>query len=150
MMKFLGKRFSKVVERIDSIAGMDRFEEEAVNYNEDYDIMDIPSDNYLKFWEGVKQLKEGSAGWERFKVLPRFALALGTLFNSNSATERMFSIQSSIGNDKSKNRRKQENLDAMLQIREGIECKDARLQCSLCSGDQAENGLKDRHCRICH
>ena len=146
-IKYLGRRFSKIIERIDPVSGHDRLVEEAQMYCEDEEIMDINKEKYSEYWEEVKELKDGSAEWQRYKVLPRFALALGTLLNSNSPGERMFSIQSSIGNNKAKNRLKQDSLDAMLQVREGIESKKARKQCPKCAEVYLDESIAPRqHC----
>ena len=146
-IKYLSRRFSKTVDRIDVVSGQDRIEEEALRYCEDDDIMDIRKEKYSEYWEGVRDMKDGSADWQRYKVLPRFALAMGTLLNSNSPGERMFSIQSSIGNNKAKNRLKQDTLDAMLQIREGIESKRAKDACPKCAAVRVDKSIVPRqHC----
>ena len=49
---------------------------------------------YEAYWGKVAELKDGD--WQRFAMLPRFANALGTVFNSNSEAERAFSVQSDI------------------------------------------------------
>ena len=49
-------------------------------YVTDDDIKDeIDKDcGFEQFWEDVGNLTEGGAGWLRYEVLPRFALAMGT------------------------------------------------------------------------
>ena len=49
---------------------------------------------YEAYWGKVAELKDGD--WQRFAMLPSFANALGTVFNSNSEAERAFSVQSDI------------------------------------------------------
>ena len=120
-IKWLGRRFSKVVDGIDPLSGQDRLLEEVLSYSEDNAVMDVREEAYDDYWRSVADITEGS-GWKAYKVLPRFALALGTFFNSNSSNERMFSIESAIGDNKSKNKLLQESLDAMLQGGGTITC----------------------------
>ena len=44
-------------------------------------------------------LSEGKNGWEKYNILPWFALSMGTSFNSNSETEHAFSVETDIHRD---------------------------------------------------
>ena len=49
---------------------------------------------YEAYWDKVGELKDGD--WPHYPVLRRFANALGTVFYSNSETERAFSVEGDI------------------------------------------------------
>ena len=152
-IKYLARRFSKILRRIDSVGGQDRLEEEVQRYVGDEDIIGGLNEPYGDYWLSVGTVTEGAAGWSRYTILPRFAVAMGTFFNSAGANERMFSILGVYGDDKSKNRLEQETMDAMLQIRDGIESKKARSICTKClenslNPDPRANPHPHCHCML--
>ena len=51
-------------------------------------------------WERVSEL---GRGWIKYRVLPRFAFAFGTLFNYNSESKRAFSVQTDIHRNPKRN-----------------------------------------------
>ena len=75
-------------------------------------------------------MKDGD--WPRFKMLPRFARALGTVFNSNSEAERAFSVQGDIHKTPKKNHMDQDTLDCHIQVRYGVESKENKEACGRC------------------
>ena len=91
---------------MDRIGDMDRFMKEVEEFIEDdvlKDNQDLPFD---KFWKHVKGRNEGD--WMKYEVLPRFANAMGSIMNSNSDCERMFSFHTRIGRDPARNAMSQE------------------------------------------
>ena len=116
-VKYLAKSFSKIVDNIWPGDGYDRIIEEIEEYNIDEDIKEIMDgmETYEQYWEKILDMKETS--WNRFEVLPRFALVLATPFNSNSDVERAFSSQSGIHCIPKKDQIRHSTLDANMQIR---------------------------------
>ena len=149
-IKYLAKRLRKILERTDSVGGQDRLEEEVQRYVGDEDILGGVSEPYGDYWLSVGTLTEGAAGWSRYTILPRLAIALGTFFNSAGANERMFSILGRYGDDKTKNRLEQDTMDAMLQIRDGIESKTARSICIKCKEESLNPDPRAKPHPHCH
>ena len=59
-------------------------------------------------------LKEGE--WHKYNILPRFAVGLGTIFNSNSSeVEIALSVHTNIHKDPKSNWKPQENFDGQMQ-----------------------------------
>ena len=72
-----------MIENIDSIDGLDKMQSEIDLYSIDESLSLIDDDlSFAKYWTEVGKFTEG--GWTKYEVLLRFALALGTFFNSNS------------------------------------------------------------------
>ena len=93
------------------------------------------------YWLAVSNLKEG--GWKKYYILPRFALAFGTLFNSNSESERAFSVQTDIHRNPKRNLMDQDTFDGHLQIHYGVECKEVKALCTTCV-DYAKASSEDK------
>lgn len=97
-LKYLLNSFSKVVDNIDKHRGADRLMTEIDLYTMDDDLWEIEDEvknmEYEAYWDKVGELKDGD--WPRYPVLRRFANALGTVFYSNSETERAFSVEGDI------------------------------------------------------
>ena len=74
----------------------------------------------------VLNFKLGDNHWEKYTILPRFALSLGTTFNSNSETERAFSVETDIHRDPKRNQMSQETFDSHMQVHYGVEDKKSR------------------------
>ena len=131
-VKYLAKSFSKIVDNIQPGDGYDRIIEEIEEYNIDEDIKEIMGgmETYEQYWKKIRDMKETS--WNRFEVLPRFALVLATPFNSNSDVERAFSSQSDIYCNPKKNQMRHSTLDANMQIMYGIESKENKESCDKC------------------
>lgn len=130
MMKYLSKRFSKIVKNIEPTEGQDRLLEEIDEFVTDKELKEFNNSDFEEFWLAVLELREG--GWIKYPILPWFALAFGTLFNSNSETERAFSVQTDIHRDLKRNLMIQETFDAHMQIHFGVEGEDVRKKCKLC------------------
>ena len=123
---YLANSYKKVVGNIQQADGMDSLEKDLENYLKD-DELDGAGEadlNFVEHWERVDAIKEGD--WPKYEVLPRFALALATIFNSNSECERNFSHQTRLARDPTKNKMSQKMFDAHLQIRSGVESKDSK------------------------
>ena len=152
-LKFLAKSFPKVVDNIRSYDGMDRLEKEIDLYTVDDSIKseevfeNVEEMKYEEYWEKVEKLKEGD--WERYEIPPRFAKALGTVFNSNSETERAFSVQSDIHRNPKKNTMSQGSFDSHMQIHYGVESKQSRVNCQKCiDSEHRENPVPHCHCCV--
>ena len=119
MLNYLVKSFSKIVENI-SPDGMDIVTTEITKYATDLEIKAIDENlPYEEYWNEVQDMKLGE--WRKYDILPRFALALGTFFNSNSETERSFSVETDLTRDPKKNRMGQELLESHMQVHFGVE-----------------------------
>ena len=133
-LKYLLKSFSKVVDNIDEHSGADRLRSEIDLYTVDDDLLEIEEEikeiEYEAYWDKVGELKDGD--WLRYPVLCRFAKALGTVFNSNSETERAFSVESDIHKNPKKNLMDQETLDCHMQVKYGVESKQNKQACARC------------------
>ena len=146
MLNYLCTNMSKVAERIMPHGGVDCLKKDISSYSIDEDV-GLLADNlsYQEYWKAVAGMKEGE--WPKYDVLPRFALALGAFFNSNSEVERAFSVQTDIHRDPKKNRMNQDSLDAHMNIRFGVESKLSynELQCATC---QSNRKRPHCHCSI--
>ena len=102
-LKYLATSFAKVADNISKFGGQDTLRKDIDMYTVDDDLLNDDYENitYEEYWDKVGKLKEGD--WYRYEVLPRFARALGTIFNYNSETERAFSVQSDIHRDTKRN-----------------------------------------------
>ena len=144
---YLAGSFSKILQNIRPHDGYDTLTKEIQMYQVDEDVQKIDKTlSFDKFWSEVGQITEGSEKWKVFVVLPRFAKALGTPFNSGSEMERGFSKQSDILRDPKRNGMKHETLDTNLQIRFGIECKETVEKCPKCLGKPSQNCMC--HCSL--
>ena len=115
MLKYLATCFSKVVETIQAIDGEDVLVSEINKYSVDTDLSEIDTNPpYAEYWCAVSDVMEGD--WPKYDVLPRFALCMGTFFQSNSEVERAFSVKTHIHRDPKKNRMNQATLDGHMQI----------------------------------
>ena len=142
-MKYLAHRFPKLVENIDPQEGLDSLEEEINCYTTDDALLGITQTNFEEFWYQVYQLKEGEANWIKYPVLPRFALVLATAFNSNSQTERGFSVQTDLHRNHTRNSMAQETFEANMQVHYGVEGKHSKELCSKCIEHKAPS-----HCCV--
>ena len=149
-IKYLAKKFTKIVKNIEPIEGQDRMFEEVDEYTIDEDVKALSQMEFEEFWLAVSKLTEG--GWERYKILPRFALAFGTMFNSNSESERAFSVQTDIHRNPKKNLMNQETFDGHMQVHFGVEGKEVKKLCSTClkheNASTADNKSTPHH--HCH
>ena len=160
-LRYLANTFSKVVKNIRPGDGMDKLLVEIEEYNTDDEIGEIMDgkETFDQFWEKIGNINEGD-NWQKYEVLPRFALALATPFNSGSDVERAFSVQSDIHRDPKKNYMSHETLDAHMQIRYGIESKENKENCKMCQKkeelrrkDDSEKTEKEKKMKprcVCH
>ena len=99
---------------------MEEFESQVINYQchtiED-EVLDFP---FVDFWNTIGKIPVGGEK-NGLKLLSKFALGLGTQFNSNSKIERQFKAQSSIHTDKNRNKLDQDMLDSYLTFKSGVE-----------------------------
>lgn len=133
-LKNLVNQYSKVVDNIKSVDGMNLIREEIAEYVTDEDVQELDKNvDYEKYWLSVGEISDNSDGkWKRYEVLPRFALAMGTKYDANGDVERQFSVMNSIHQNVQRNRMSQETLDALLHIRSGIESKENLQDCDKC------------------
>ena len=80
----------------------------------------------------VGNITDGAAGWLRYEILPRFALALGTKHDATGDVERGFSTMNLIHQNKQRNSMEQESLNAHLHIKAGVEAKEVTKICKKC------------------
>ena len=132
-LKTLANKFSKVIENIDAVDGMDKIKREIQRYQTDEDIRLLDKLSYEDFWLKVASLTDGSDSWSRYEVLPYFAISMGVRFISNSEVERMFSLMNNIHSNKHRNAMSQDSLNSYLHIRTGVECKEIRSECKECT-----------------
>ena len=139
-LKNLVTTYPKVVSNIDSEDGNDIIISEINKYVCDDEIKEFEKNmEYEEYWKQVGSLMEGGSDWPKYKVLPKFALAMAVKFISNSEMERKFSQQNHIHSNKSRNRLNQRGLDSCLHIKSGIESRSAREDCNKCK-------TKTAHC----
>lgn len=132
-LKSLAKQYSKVVDNIEPFGGMDQLKSEIDQYVMDDEVKDIPRDTSLEaYWLEVGGLTDGDARWQRFSILPRFAIAMAVKHTDTSSVEREFSIMNNIHQNKQRNTMAQDMLDCHLHIRSGVESKQTREQCKKC------------------
>ena len=139
-LKNLVTTYPKVVSNIDSADGNDIIISEINKYVCDDEIKEFEKNmEYEEYWKQVGSLMEGGSDWPKYEVLPKFALAMGVKFISNSEVERKFSQQNHIHSNKSRNKLNQRGLDSCLHIKSGIESRSAREDCTKCK-------TKTAHC----
>lgn len=144
-IKSLTNNFSKVVDNIQFIGGMDEVKEEVDNYVVDKDIKEFKELEYEEFWGQVGRLTNGGEEWTRYSVLPRFAMAMATKLNDTSEVERTFSLMNHIHMNKRKGHMGQEMLDSFMHIKSGVESNENRRNCEQCK----EGGTEVHcHCRV--
>ena len=134
-IKSLARKHTKVVENIRSYDGQNKLFEEIDRYVTDDDVEEINNDvNFESFWIAVSGLLDGA--WQRYEVLSRFALALGTRYDATSDVERSFSVMNYIHQNSQRNRMGQEMLNANLHIRSAVEHnKETIKSCDKCQSD---------------
>ena len=148
-LKYLASSFSKIVDNISQFGGLDVIRGEIDKYTVDDDLKEVDAEDmsYEEYWDKVGTLKEGD--WQRCELLPRFAKALGTIFNSNSETERAFSVQSDIHRDPKKNLMSQEMFDSHMQIHYGVESKESKSSCLKCKENIGKKSPQPHcHCSV--
>ena len=152
-LKYLAKRFSKVVRSIEPVEGQDMLFEEIDEYTIDDEVKAISTFEFEVFWIQVGKITE--SGWPKYKILPSFALAFGTIFNSNSEAERAFSVQTDIHRNPKRNNMLQETFDGHMQVHFGVEGKESRQLCDICinhknaSSDEVTSKPKHHcHCSV--
>ena len=112
-------------------------------YVVDDDVKEIDKKAFEPFWEAVGDLEEGE--WQKYEVLPRFALSMGTKNSATGDVERSFSNMNQIHQNKQRNCMSQETLDANLHIRSGVECEKNWKSCERCEGDSYYDHC---HCKL--
>ena len=128
---YLANSYPKIITGIAPVNGFDLLRNELDIYTTDDILKELDkSQNFNSYWGDVANVKEGE--WELFEVLPRFARALGTPFNSGSEMERGFSRQSDITRDVKRNRMTHETLDSHMQIHYGMESRETKQNCDVC------------------
>ena len=148
-LKYLATTFSKVADNISQFGGQDTLRKDIDNYTVDDDLVNVDAENitYEEYWDKVGDLKEDD--WSRYEVLPRFAKALGTIFNSNSETERAFSVQSDIHRDPKRNQMSQDMFDSHMQIHFCVESKASKSSCVKCKDDVGKKCPQPHcHCSV--
>ena len=138
-LKVLINKYSKVVDNIKFVGGRDKVMEEIDAYTVDEEVAELEQTSFEAYWQAVAKLKDGI--WPRYEVLPGFAYAMGAKFNDTSTVERKFSDMNFIHQNKQRNRMSQEMLDAHLQIKHGVECKENISKC-----DKCQQGGGGSHC----
>ena len=142
-IQFLAGSFSKILKAIRPMDCFDKLKSEVEAYQIDPEIAKLPKTlSYNNFWLEVGNIKEGK--WNVYEILPRFALVLGTPFNSGAEMERGFSVQSNIHKDPKRNRMRHETLDSHMQIRFRVECKENQEKCEKCK----DGGKCLCHCKF--
>ena len=131
-LKELVREYSKVVDNIQFVGGIDAIKEEIGNYVTDEDVKDLPKEDYETFWTSVKEISDGQSNWKKYEILPRFALAMATRYDANAEVERSFSLMNLVHQNTQRNRMSQETLDAHLHIRSKVESKENREGCQKC------------------
>ena len=129
---YLAVKYSKVVDNIQTIDGMDRLKDEIRRYVTDDDVKELCKDTFEEFWDDVGKLTDGGAGWLRYEILPRFALGLGTKHDATGDVERGFSTMNLIHQNKQRNAMEQDTLNAHLLIKAGVEAKEVTKNCDKC------------------
>ena len=69
-IKALASHFSKVVDNIEFVGGMDKLKTEIDRYVLDKDIDDLKDMSLENYWIKVGEITDGKAGWVRYLVLP--------------------------------------------------------------------------------
>ena len=128
----LSMKYSKVIENIQPIDGLDIVKLEIKRFITDDDVMELKKDNFEKFWKDVSELKDGAADWPRYEILPRLALALGTKHDATGDVERSFSTMNIIHQNKQRNSMEQDTLNAHMHIKTGVEGKEIIETCPKC------------------
>ena len=145
-LKQLIREYPKVVDSIQFAGGIDAIKEEITKYCTDTEVKDLDKDvDYETFWKNVQEIKEGSNGWNRYDILPRFALCMATRYDANAEVERSFSIMNLIHQQSQRNRMKVETLNAHLHIKAAVESKENRNNCEKCSSSSSDLD----HCHCC-
>ena len=142
-LKSLANSYSKVIRNIDQ-EGMDKVRREIEEYIIDDDIKDMDKSlRYEDYWTAVSNLKEGE--WQKYEILPKFAMALSVVFNSNSEVERQFSLMNNVHQNKQRNCLSQESLNAILHVKSGVESSLVRRNCGKC---QSSTSSDHCHCTL--
>ena len=105
----------------------------------------LKNKNFEDFWKAVSELTEGD-GWMKFPLLPRFVMAMATVFNSNSEIERAFSVQTDIHRNPKRNLMLQETLEAHMQIHFGVEGQATKENCEKCLAYKLSQNKAPQHC----
>ena len=87
--------------------------------------------DFEEYWVKVSKLTVGD-DWKKYEVLPYFAMAMGTKFNSNSEVERSFSIMNYIHQNKHRNCLSQDSLNNILHIKSSVDSKHNKQNCKTC------------------
>ena len=111
-LKSLANQYSKVVDNIESIGGMDKIRSEIDEFVTDEDIKVLDKNDFEQFWTEVANVREG--GWCKYDILPRFALAMGTKNSATGDVERGYSIMNLIHQHRQRNSMSQDTLNAHL------------------------------------
>ena len=133
-LKSLSLKYSKVIDNIQPVDGLDRVSLEIKRYITDDDVKELEKENFEEFWKGVSELTDGS--WCRYEILPRFALALGTKHDATGDVERGFSTMNIIHQNKQRNCMEQETLNAHMHIKTGVEGQEIVKACMKCKSSQ--------------
>ena len=143
-LKSLATNYSKVINGLDAVNGLNKIVSEIDAYQVDEDIkaFDI-SLKYEEFWRKVGELKDGD--WDRYEILPFFAIAVGVKFISNSEVERSFSLMNNIHSNKQRNFLSQHSLNSCLHIKSKVESKENVLSCVRC---KAQSQSDHCHCSL--
>ena len=144
-MKYLTRKYSKVMENIEKQEGLDRFHEEIENYTTD-EVISSTTKNFEDFWRAVALLTEGDVSWPKFPLLPRLAMVMATAFISNSETEHAFSVQTDIHRDPKRNLMLQETFDAHMQVHYGVEGQATKEKCEKCVSYKLSQSKVPHHC----
>ena len=149
-LKYLAKKFTKVVRNIEPVEGQDRLFEEIDDYTVDDEVKTFSTMEFEEFWVQIGKITV--SGWPKYNILPSLALAFGTIFNSNSEAERAFSVQTAIHSNPKRNNMLQETFDGHMQVHFGVEGRESRQLCNICinhkNASSAEVISKPKH--HCH
>ena len=149
-LKYLAKKFTKVVRNIEPVESQGRLFEEIDDYTVDDEVKTFSTIEFEEFWLQIGKITV--SGWPKYNILPSFALAFGTIFNSNSEAERAFSVQTAIHSNPKRNNMLQETFDGHMQVHFGVEGRESRQLCNICinhkNASSAEVISKPKH--HCH
>ena len=146
MWLYLAEKFPSVI----SLHELDDLKFELVDYrqlDDDDDLDKITPDE----WFGRVALMV-TAGEKRFPVLSKLALALCTIYNSLSETERDFSLQNLIHTDSKRNAMSQEKLQSHLCIKSHASHLSKHcMRCQDSMGKKSKEEKQGRHqTQHCH
>ena len=154
-LKYLAIKYEKVLKQYCETSNyVEEFEAQVISYQRhtmEEEVLDLP---FCDYWKNVGKVTVGGEK-KGLRLLSKFALGLGTQFNSNSKIERQFKAQSSIHTDKHRNKLDQDMLDSYLTVKSGVESLKVQETCDKCRRDAEKiaDGIVRNprpHCHCCY